>query len=385
MVLSAPRTLEHTLVSKWVALQLSLRKNALSPDSAPLVVYWPHARMNRYQALLYCAATESSVAVHPLPRLEDLERVSWPGPIVFHAHWFASLHGHCESEDDADAANERALTTIDAFRDRTGAALLWTAHNLFPHNTRFPRASLTLRRSIMKQFDVVHTMSDAHIQVLTTAYGIPPKRHFVVPHMMYTGVYPDYIQREEAREILSISEEEYVFLSFGAIQEYKGLEDLVRQFKGVLASGRGNSRLIIAGVPTDASLCNRLAEAVDNESRIVLDARRIPDEEVQVFFRAADAVALPYRETLNSGAAALAMTFRKQVVAPSSPAFEQLSPASLTLYDVNSIHGLMRAMIDCIDDRNHSPPDEVWVREREPMDVSRQFFEKLRAAISKGA
>lgn len=341
--------------------------------------------MNRYQALLYCAAAECSVAVHPLQRLEDLERVSWPGPIVFHAHWFASLHGHCESDDAAAASNERAFTMIDAFRDRTGAALLWTAHNLFPHNMRFARASLSLRRSIMNRFDAVHTMSDAHVPVLTSAYGIPPKRHFVVPHMMYTGVYPDHIQREEAREILSISEEEYVFLSFGAIQEYKGLEELVRQFKGVLASGRDNTRLIIAGVPTDALLCTRLAEAVDDESRIVLDARRIPDEEVQVFFRAADAVALPYRETLNSGAAALAMTFRRHVVAPSSPAFEQLSPASLTLYDANSTDGLMKAMIDCIDDRNNAPPEELWVREREPMAVSRQFFERLDAVISKEA
>lgn len=383
MVLSVPRTIEHNLVSKWVSLQLSLKGNASRRDATPLIAYWPHARMNRYQALLYCAAAECGVAVHPLQRLEDLDRVSWPGPIVFHAHWFASLHGHCESEEEAVASNERAFATIDAFRDRTGATLLWTAHNLFPHNTPFPQASLSLRRSIMNRFDVVHAMSDAHVQVLSTAYGIPPKQHFVVPHMMYTGVYPDHVQREEAREILGMTDEEYVFLSFGAIQEYKGLEDLVRQFRGVLASGRDNAKLIIAGIPTDASLCSKLAEAADDEGRIVLDARRIPDEEVQVFFRAADAVALPYKETLNSGAAALAMTFRKHVVAPSTPAFGLLSPPSVTLYDAGSTDGLMKAMIDCISDRIQGQPEDRWVREREPLVVSRQFFEKLRGAIAK--
>lgn len=50
----------------------------------------------------------------------------------------------------------------------------------------------------------------------------------------------------------------------------------------------------------------------------------IPKEKVQLFFRAADGVVLPYTEILNSGSALLALSFNRPVLVPEKGAMGEL-------------------------------------------------------------
>ena len=72
----------------------------------------------------------------------------------------------------------------------------------------------------------------------------------------------------------------------------------------------------------------------------------IPDEEVQVFFHAADVVILPYRAVLTSGSAILAISFGKPVVAPALGLITDLirDGEDGLLYDPDEPGGLLRAM-----------------------------------------
>jgi glycosyltransferase involved in cell wall biosynthesis len=73
--------------------------------------------------------------------------------------------------------------------------------------------------------------------------------------------------------------------------------------------------------------------------------RHIADDDMQVLLNAADCVVLPYNEVLTSGAAMLAMSFGRPVVAPDLGGVrDYVDEASGALYDVSDPAGLMQAM-----------------------------------------
>jgi glycosyltransferase involved in cell wall biosynthesis len=71
----------------------------------------------------------------------------------------------------------------------------------------------------------------------------------------------------------------------------------------------------------------------------------VADGDVQVYMNACDVVVLPYRKTLSSGAALLAMSFARACVAPAQGSLSDvLDPAGAFLYDPDSEGGLPDAL-----------------------------------------
>jgi len=83
-----------------------------------------------------------------------------------------------------------------------------------------------------------------------------------------------------------------VFLYFGLIRAYKGVDDLVRLFQREFVNQ--DSVLIIAGDPHTKAVEQRLRALVGSNSKIVLDLRVIPPDRVGELFEACDVVVLPY-------------------------------------------------------------------------------------------
>ena len=79
----------------------------------------------------------------------------------------------------------------------------------------------------------------------------------------------------------------------------------------------------------------------------------VPDEDVQVFFRAADAVAMPYVDITTSGAVMLAMSFGLPVVAPALGCIIEAVPVGAGfLYDPDEPNGLRDAILRVRKDRS---------------------------------
>jgi glycosyltransferase involved in cell wall biosynthesis len=105
-----------------------------------------------------------------------------------------------------------------------------------------------------------------------------------------------------------VAEEKCVLL-FGAIEEYKGLEYLIKAAPLIISSVP-DARIIIAGRgKAYQKYKNQL-----NEHYFEVHNRYIPDEEVAFFFERAAVVVLPYTHGSSSGVIPLAYAFRKPVV-----------------------------------------------------------------------
>jgi D-inositol-3-phosphate glycosyltransferase len=141
----------------------------------------------------------------------------------------------------------------------------------------------------------------------------------VIPYGINNAVPDTDLSPAEARRRLGIGLEEKTILFFGAIKNYKGLEYLVPAFQKIAATG-DDYRLIVAGERKKGSeeYFDKIQQAVARDSsreRILQKIEFIPDDETELYFKAADVAVLPYSEIFQSGILFLAYSFGLPVIA----------------------------------------------------------------------
>jgi glycosyltransferase involved in cell wall biosynthesis len=141
----------------------------------------------------------------------------------------------------------------------------------------------------------------------------------VIPFGINNAVPDTGLTPAEAKQRLGIEEGDRTILFFGTIAPYKGLEYLVDAFQRI-ANQHGSHRLIIAGRPRKGSekYWDALQETIrlgDRPDRILQKIDYIPDEETEVYFKAADALILPYTHIFQSGVLFLGYSFGLPVIA----------------------------------------------------------------------
>jgi len=86
-----------------------------------------------------------------------------------------------------------------------------------------------------------------------------------------------------------------------------------------------DARCLVTGAPADATLRTDIERAAVGDPRVRLDLRHLKRAELATAHRAADLVALPYREILNSGSALLALSLDRPVLVPRRGALAELA------------------------------------------------------------
>ncbi|MEH2516383.1 glycosyltransferase involved in cell wall biosynthesis [Bradyrhizobium sp. AZCC 1610] len=109
----------------------------------------------------------------------------------------------------------------------------------------------------------------------------------------------------------TIPEKPPVFLFFGRIEVYKGLEYAL-QAAELLALRGLQFRLVVAGTGTEL---DRHRAKIDQMPWVELMDRRFLADEIPQLFRRASAVVLPYTDATQSGVAAMAFGFGRPVIA----------------------------------------------------------------------
>jgi glycosyltransferase involved in cell wall biosynthesis len=191
--------------------------------------------------------------------------------------------------------------------------VVWTVHNLRPHEPVQPRLESLLGRVVSRVSDALVAHS-AYAQTRIQEVWGRGRNVVVIPHGNYVGLFPPPpLDRTELRSKLGIPDDAYVFLAFGQVRAYKRLGDLVSAFRTL---DREDLRLVIAGKPVPAGEGARLRAATAADPRVLLDLREVPDGEVAGLHACADAAVLAYRDVFSSGALLLALSFGLPVIAP---------------------------------------------------------------------
>jgi glycosyltransferase involved in cell wall biosynthesis len=226
-----------------------------------------------------------------------------------------------------------------------GAWIVYTVLNLEPHSDKTPDRLLhgIASWSIVKLADRLQVCSEAASDLVKARF----KRKngvVVVPLGNFIDHYPRGISKSEARERLQIAPGLILFLFFGLIRPYKGIEDLIPAFRE-LGADLCDKRLLIVGAAQDKAYEAHIAAIAGPEDGIKLLPGYVPDEKLQVFLAASDLVVFPYRGAASSAGGLLALSFGRPIIAPSSPAFTHLvTEQTGVLYDPNVTGALTAAL-----------------------------------------
>jgi glycosyltransferase involved in cell wall biosynthesis len=282
----------------------------------------PLIPQNPYQRLLYRSLAELGVPLEADARL----RVGWllrsrSEIAAIHIHWPQALyrrHGH------ASAATSWALLALLAVRLSAarllGYRILWTVHQLYPHERQHPALDHAATRLLAA---AAHALL-VHDEVTAERVGELPgaaRKVTRVPHGSYVGVYPPGRSREDVRAELGLEPTTVVFLAFGHVRGYKDLDILL---DGFAEAEIDDAALVVAGLPLDGPSAALVADRAAADSRIVPLLQFVPDERVAELFGAADAAVISRGDGGTSGALILALSLRTPVVVADSPSYSAL-------------------------------------------------------------
>jgi len=180
-------------------------------------------------------------------------------------------------------------------------------HNILPHES-FPLAH-SLLRGFLKRMKLVvtHSRSDEE-----AALGVFSELNIL---KLYLPLYDQYTNGGKSRDLvrneLGYDSEDNVILFFGLVRPYKGLMDLLHAVKEL---PRTVKLLVVGECYSDREALTREMLSTELQERVQWIDRFVPDSEVAGYFRASDAVALPYRHATQSAVAQIALAFRKPLV-----------------------------------------------------------------------
>ena len=260
---------------------------------------------------------------------------------VLHFNWLDRFY----KADSPEAVLERFTTWSDnlAYARHLGYRLVWTLHNLYPHEPVFEHFD-HLANLMMAQLadEVIAHCQFAARQVSELFHR--SKRVHVIPHGNFIQPFPNEVTREEARRHLELPDDSFVFLYFGNAKLYKGIEGLMETFSQ--AQLTNSVLLLMMRNATKPEYGEQLKKLASNYSQVrVATSPFFPNDQFQYYLNAADTVVLPFTEVLTSGSAIQALSFGRPVILPRLGCLPELvDESSGILYDAAEEDGLMQAL-----------------------------------------
>ncbi|MEI7905885.1 MAG: glycosyltransferase family 4 protein [Bacteroidota bacterium] len=198
--------------------------------------------------------------------------------------------------------------TIHAMLRNKKTKTLTILHNLIPHEKR--PGDMLFTRWLIRFTDYFIAQSASVEKDLL--HLVPGARYKRVALPMFS-LFKDRIPKTEARKILGITDEK-VILFFGYIRPYKGLHVLIDAMK--ILKKKVNLRLLVCGeFYGDEEKYREHMKVAGIEDGTTVISDYIPNENVHLYFSAADVVVQPYLSATQSAIAQIAYFFSSPIIA----------------------------------------------------------------------
>ncbi len=134
------------------------------------------------------------------------------------------------------------------------------------------------------------------------------------------------VSKSEACESLGLDENKRYILFFGFIRNYKGL-DILLEAMSLLPESLKDVNLLVAGeYYEDSAPYDEIIAQKQLGKRVELHTKFIPNDDVKLYFSAADIVAQPYRNATQSGVSQIAYHFETPMIITNVGGLSELVP-----------------------------------------------------------
>jgi beta-1,4-mannosyltransferase len=349
-------------------------------------VFAPHFVGNPYQELLTMALPEYGIAAVGASSLDVavplLTDASPTIPRILHLHWLNGILHKAKSEEDGAQRVDAFARTLDSLIAK-GVRIVWTMHNVLPHESRYVNLEVRVREIIVDRAEMIHIMNPDSVALADEYFKIPPEKVVQVEHPGYQGYYPTWMRRDAARISLGVTPDEHLALIVGAIKPYKGLLDLAREVDALSRRHPRRLSLLIAGSASQDEETSALLDLAATHPAINVWPDRISTEAVGLLFCAADTALIPYRASLNSGSLVLGVSMQTPVIAtPTAGSTHLLAAGAGRTYSSNDQLADLLINDSWVDQAR--PAAAAAAEQIHPHVVSRVFAEVARAFIDGG-
>ena len=319
---------------------------AMRADGHDVCVVVPHLVPDSPEEVI---GAIGSRPVH-LARLRDIA-LKWD-PDVIHVQFAIAAFG---------ARTFDLMRWLTMLRHDVRVPIIITMHEVTRDTAMLRAPGRAIYHRIARGADKVIVHTNAAFNVLTGPVGVSAANVTVIPHPSLSPPMSESTP-EELRARFQLSDKR-ILLAFGFIHVDKGLGDLVQAISLLRSSMTvpfDNIRVVIAGSVRPRHGPFRLFEARDRlyfrwvlhqaqrgavRQHLVLTGY-VPEGDIAAWFRLAEAVALPYRRTEQSGVAALAHAFSVPVLASTAGGLGEQFADSRWTYPPRDPIGLARVLAD---------------------------------------
>jgi glycosyltransferase involved in cell wall biosynthesis len=189
----------------------------------------------------------------------------------------------------------------------TSVKVVFICHNVLPHEGSIVDSVLTRLALGQGQYFILQSQKDLsdlkallpHAQAVRTVLPLYDTDHW------------NAMEEAAAKEALGLTGP--VMLYFGFVRKYKGLEYLIRALPEVLRNIAAQL-LIVGEFWEDRDAYLQMIKELGLQQHVTIVDRYVPNEEIGLYFSAADVVVLPYVDATQSAVVSLAYAFDKPVI-----------------------------------------------------------------------
>jgi glycosyltransferase involved in cell wall biosynthesis len=249
------------------------------------------------------------------------------------------------------------LSTISFFVKHfmKGTKICFLAENYISHENHF-----------YERFFVKHTFHYANSYIAESHYiyneikkDFPKKKIYETTLSVFDCYNLNRYDKNSARKFLNIKTEN-VIMFFGLIRQYKGLDSLISVFPLLLKDKPNTTLLIVGECYEDINKYKKMIQDLNIGSNIIMENRFIANEDVEPYFKATDAVIMPYYSATQSGILMMAYGFNVPVVATKVGGMQELIENDKTgiIIEDNSKENLLPAIEKMLDTKDTIPYNE---------------------------
>ena len=249
---------------------------------------------------------------------------------------------------------------------REGVKVVFVIHNVFPHE------ALPWDRWIARH---VLRLGDAHLVQSANEeerlLSLIPGAHPTLCPMPVFNMFPveNSLTKDKAKEIVGIRKDIPLLLFFGIVRPYKGLKYAIEAV-AILRDSGINVHLIVAGeFWEEIKTYEDQISDLNLNDQVTLINKYIPDEEVGIYFTAADVFVAPYIDGTQSASVKTALGFNLPNVVTECVRDEILSKRHSTRIVPSGDSKAMAAGISDLltenktNTRSYSQEDETWTNQ----------------------
>jgi beta-1,4-mannosyltransferase len=311
---------------------MSMASTEMSRAAGVDVLAWParrNAEENSFNARLSDATEDRCFRVHEFsPSVAVRGRYD-----VLHLHWPDALLKNVSGRRQGLRLVALSVLLLWVRRVRH-VPIVWTVHNIAPHNGARGWATKWLRLLLTHCVDhQVHLNRLTSSELRRTSPGLARHSYSVIPH----GTYDDELHSRDStalRAAMKLTQDEIVISFLGTISPYKGAHHLARVFSSWTDE---KVRLVVAGACAVDTLREELLLRAAADPRIHLDLTWLTTPQLASYLDLSNVVVFPYTRVLNSGSVMLALSAGRPVIAPRlgslSEIEEAVGPEWVRLYD----------------------------------------------------